>query len=78
MQERIDKIKEQIKELNQWKLDNSVQQIPDDISVNSLKTAHINHLVVTGKISTTVPFFDTWLEVTRDGKTYVLPATLSI
>ncbi len=77
MDERISKLKEQVKELLEWKRQNSVQQLPFNPPVNTTNIMHNNHLVVTGKISTTVPFFDKWLEVKLDDKIYVIPAVIS-
>jgi hypothetical protein len=78
MQERFNNLRSQVDELLKWKEENQRVQIPlSSFGANSIDIMHQNHLVVTSDTSTTVGFYDTWLEVNLNDDIFLLPAVLS-
>jgi hypothetical protein len=75
MNERIQKLKDQIKELQAWKLSNSIQQIPFNPPVNTTRIMQDGMLVATGKTATGTGL-DIYLEVSFDGDLVLIPAKL--
>lgn len=77
MNERIQKLKEQIKELQAWKLSNSIQQIPFNPPVNTTKIMQEGMLVATGKvIDISVLPINNSIEVMFDTDKVLLPCII--
>lgn len=75
MNERIQKLKDQIEELKQWKKDNSIQQIPFNPPVNVDVLMHIDHFEMQPTY-TFSPNTKVAIEVLLDTTIYYLPAFL--
>ncbi len=74
MNERIQKLKEQIRELMEWKRQNSIQQIPFNPSVNTKRVMHQNHFEYIPVTSIGVQSTKIAIEVSLDGTLYYFPA----
>lgn len=77
MNERIQKLQLQIKELLEWKESNAIQQIPSNPSINTTKVMQDGLLVTTGKSTLVIPTFDILLEVNIGDEITYLPAKLN-
>lgn len=78
MEERILKLKQQVKELLEWKRENSSQQIPFNPAINTTKLMQDGLLVVTGKhVSGLGTVFNISLELDVGGSTILIPAVLN-
>ncbi len=77
MQERIQKLKQQIEELKQWKEANAIQQIPFNPPVNVTVLMHQNHFEYIPDTTIGVASNKIAIEITLDGDIYYLPAFVS-
>ncbi len=73
----MQKLKDSVKELMDWKLQNSIQQIPFNPPVNTTKIMQDGMLVATGNTEDGLStVYDIMLEVSLDGEKVFIPATL--
>ena len=78
MEERIQKLKQQVKELLDWKASNAIQQIPFNPQANTIKLMQEGLLVITGNhVSGYGTTFDISLELDVGGFTILIPAKLN-
>lgn len=76
MEDRILKIKEQVKELLEWKRNNSIQQVKLPVGFNTQAIIQQNHFVVKPDFII-VTGTELALEVMNDSTLYYLPALLN-
>ena len=72
MEQRIQKLKQQLAELKQWKIDNSIQQLPFNPPVNTETVMHIDHFVMQQSVTPLPQNTSAGIEVEFDGDIFYL------